>query len=387
MLLWFKKIYRKFGLNSMSFFKIDKIAQENYINSLKIPTSAIEKSYNQYLCQKFLMNKLVTIIMNIYSFIMLPYYEIKLLRNETRYKNDIKKYDAVFITDGIGIDTLPNSLINKYKSIKKIKFGEKMLLTKEDLKYFKSIEYWKKYPPYFRLKILLKTSMYSSAIKFYNPNAFISYCESSFTSQIITAWLENRNIANINIMHGEKLYLISDSFASFTKFYVWDEHYKKLLTKLKADKDQFIIELPSKLDTRKEIQQISNESEMIYDITYYLSDETEKELCDIANALKAIKNFKIKIRMHPRGNNQKGVKKYFKEFYIEDPNVIPLTKSFETTKYICSLNSTVLFEGYINKKEIILDDVSNKNKFQIQKELEYIIFEKKYKLLSKIGVE
>lgn len=387
MLFFLKKLYRKFGMNSLSFFKFSRDSQKKYIDSLKIPNTAIEKSYNQYLCQKFLMNKLIVFIMNIISYFLIPIYEMNLLKNEKKYQICIEKCDAVFFTDGIGVDTLPKSLIQQYKKIKTIKFGEKIFISKEELAYFNNIKNWRKYPPYFRLKIILKAAMYFSAIKLYNPKAFFSYCESSFTSQIITEWLENKSIKNINIMHGEKLYLIADSFSSFSEFYVWDEHYKNLLIELKADKNQFIVELPLKLNTVNKNHKKSYDSNNIYDITYYLSDEGEKELSNIAEILKKMNNYKIKIRMHPRGNNKQLVEKCFNDFFIEYPNDVSLVDSFDTTRYICSLNSTVLFEGYLNGKEVIIDDISNKTKFEKQKDLEYIMFKKKHILLSKMLME
>lgn len=237
------------------------------------------------------------------------------------------------------------------------------------------------YPPYFKLKIIIKMSMYSTIIKMYNPKAIISYVESSFTSQVMTDWLEEKGIKHINIMHGEKLYFIADSYSHFSEFYVWDIYYKELMIKMKADPNQFFIEKPESLVTK-----INLYEKVDYDITYYLSDENSHDLKRIRDLLIKMKNkgYVCKVRIHPRGNNGKQVNKIFKDFFIENSDTTSLKKSFETTKFICSLNSTVLYEGYLISKKVIIDDITRPDKYHQLKELGYIMLNKKHLLISEM---
>ena len=290
-------------------------------------------------------------------------------------------YDAIFISGGISKKTIPISILDKYKKIKVVNFGYNPSLVKDDIDYLKNKFRDKRYPSYFRLKIYIKMSMYSTIVRTYNPKAIISYVESSFTSQILTDWLEEKNIKHINIMHGEKLYFIADSFAHFSEFYVWDDYYRRLMIQLKADPEQFIIQQPSSLT-----EKINSDNNSKYYLTYYLSDENEKSIINVSKSLDSIqkKGNKCKVRIHPRGNNEHLVKKYMSNFEIENPYNVTLAQSLESTKYICSLNSTVLYEGFLKGKKVILDDISNNSKFRLLKELGYIMIEKEHLLLSKL---
>lgn len=194
------------GLNSDSFFLLSKKEQSTFLNSLNNnPNDLSCLSINQYKCQVFLMNKCFVILLNFISIIVLPIYIVI-----KRYKKCefCCKYDAVFITDGIPLKTLPSSLLSKYKNIICINFANQMSLKNTDIDYIKGLLKGKKYSPYFLLKLYIKLSMYSNIVYKYHPRAIISYSESSFTSQIITGWLENQGIKHINIMHGEKLFLL-----------------------------------------------------------------------------------------------------------------------------------------------------------------------------------
>jgi len=379
LLCFLKKEYRKFGLNSKSFFKISKENQIKYLNYLGEAKTPADRSYKQYKCQTYIMNNLFVGLLNLFSFFALPIFLLKLKKNS---KHPCKeKSDAVFISNGISTNVIPQTLIKRYNKIKMINFTENLSLTKEDIKYLKTLKEWHKYPPYFKLKVYLKMAIYSSAIRLYEPLAFISYCESSFTSQIITEWLEQKNIKNINIMHGEKLFLISDSYAYFSEFFVWDKHYKDLMIEMKAEESQFIIEQPSKFkNTKIPVKQPE------FFLTYYLSDEGEKGIIKIAKSLDILKNkgMNCKVRLHPRGNNYEVVRKYLKDFIIEDPSSIDLYESFADTEFLCSLNSTVLYEGFMLGKKVVIDDYSDKHKYETQKELGYIMINKEHLLLSEL---
>lgn len=64
----------------------------------------------------------------------------------------------------------------------------------------------------------------------YQSKAIVVHNEYSFTSSILTAYCETRNVLHINVMHGEKMYYIRDSYFRYDRCYVWDAYYRDLLS-------------------------------------------------------------------------------------------------------------------------------------------------------------
>lgn len=57
---------------------------------------------------------------------------------------------------------------------------------------------------YFLLKVTIKVAGYSFMITKYQSKAIVVHNEYSFTSSILTAYCETRNVLHINVMHGER---------------------------------------------------------------------------------------------------------------------------------------------------------------------------------------
>jgi len=56
----------------------------------------------------------------------------------------------------------------------------------------------------------------------------------------------------------------------------------------------------------------------------------------------------------------------------------------ENTKYVIGLNTTVLSEAYVEGKQIVIDDLSDKERFLDAKRRGAIAFKKKHLLLSEL---
>ena len=69
-----------------------------------------------------------------------------------------------------------------------------------------------RYTAIFSLKVTIKVAGYSFMITKYQSKAIVVHNEYSFTSSILTAYCETRNVLHINVMHGEKMYYIRDSY-------------------------------------------------------------------------------------------------------------------------------------------------------------------------------
>ncbi|MBQ2873132.1 MAG: hypothetical protein IJE89_03960 [Bacilli bacterium] len=357
-------------------YPIDK--QQKYINKFEDPKNNIERSYFQYCCQMKLYGKPIHLLLNIASLPLVIFYMIKL--KSVKLEKNTK--DAVFFNDGKPFNIIPNSILKKYNDIITISSNERCL-SKSDKRFLYKI--FKKYPFswLFWLKLIIKVSQYSYAINKYSPKAIICCSEFSFTSSILTEYCHLKNIKLINVMHGEKLYNINDSFAKFDEFYVWGQEYIDLLSLLRFDKKQFKIEVPSSLRIKKD-----NSVEIKYDFTYYLGGETIDELVRISENLRVIKNngFKVSIRPHPRYSDMSEINKIFDFLDIENLEKTTIETSLLQTKNAISLFSTVLTQAYYSSIGIgiIIDDISVPNKYEKLEELKYIMISVEHKLLSEL---
>jgi hypothetical protein len=358
-------------------FTFDIEKQKSYLIHFREPVDDIERGYYQYKCQMKLMGIVLKVLLNIGFFFPLLVYLIMLRPSSKLFME--QRVDALFLSNDIDRSILPEALLRKYLNIT---FGNNEdglnLNSKDRIFIFKII---KRYPFsfFFVFKCLLKISMYSSRIQSLNPKAIITYAEYSFTSSVLTAYCEEYNLEHINVMHGEKLFNIRDSFFHFHKCYIWDDYYKNLFFKLRADLDQFEISVPKTLKFGKDI--IVRKT---YDYTYYLGSELKDEMITIAFTLKKLseKGYKVAIRPHPRYTDFQLVNDIFRRFEIEDYKRITIKESILRTRFAISLYSTVLNQANYNGVGIIIDDVTNPCKYKKLVELEYICLNKVHKLLS-----
>ncbi|WP_332843459.1 hypothetical protein, partial [Paraclostridium bifermentans] len=210
-------------------------------------------------------------------------------------------------------------------------------------------------------------------------NAILVNSEYTFTSSILTLYCRSNNIEHINIMHGEKLFNIRDSFCEFDRFYIWDEYYKHLLTKLNMPEKQFIVSTPKikKYGINKKYNHLN--------VKYYLQLETDQELEKISSKLKELKvlGYNVFVRPHPRYSDLKKIESIFNGIKIENLDT-SIEESIDSTNYVISKFSTVLYEAYLRNKNIVIDDISNEKLYEDLKNYEYIMISKEHTLLSDI---
>ena len=205
-------------------------------------------------------------------------------------------------------------------------------------------------------------------LKRYRPKSIITTCEYSFTSSVLTDFCEENNCSLINIMHGEKLFCIRDSFFSFTKCYVLNELYIDLFIKLRAERSQFgtlpLIKKANSLPTKK--------------LVYYLQIASNKEIKTIFKVLYSLKKcgFDVFIRPHPTYSKLKIIKKLSKRTKI-NIDYKNFNDSFNDTFYCVSMFSTVLAQSYYSGTNTIIDDVTNNVTFKKLIDLDYWLLHKK----------
>jgi len=378
-----KKLQNKLLKGKQPFFIQDITEQRKLLESFPEPQNLIERSYFQYVCQAKQIPLILRIIQNTTSIFLLCNL-IFMKKREVNNLHSSQSNIAVFISGLNDVSYIPEKLQEEFDQIIHQDYLFKNKLTKSDEALIKKLlkKHWRN--PYFILKCAMKIGLYSEHINTYNPKAIITFSEFSFTSSLLTYYCNLRNIEHINIMHGEKLFNIRDSFVEFDRFYVWDEHYENLFIQLRAKKNQFKVEIPDALCLNAD-----NEDKYVHVITYYLGGEDERELTSINNDLSSIDIplDKICIRYHPRYSDINIVKKIFRGYVIENPNEVDIEKSLSMTKYAASLYSTVLYLAYVNGKKVVINDLSSPKKYELLDDLNYIMIKKPHIKLSELLIE
>ena len=364
-----KKIFKH-----RSIFDISVDKQKQIVNRFLDPKDNVERSFFQYVCQKNLDNNIKYLLLNLAALFFLPYFYFK--KNDCLYEEDA---EAVFLSAGVvRREILPEELTNQYQNVVEMK-ELSGCLDKEGKNYFFSIA--KRYPFsfYFLLKILIKIRIYTFALTNYNPKTIIVCGEYSFTSSVLTEYCNRRGVQHVDVMHGEKLFYIRDGFFYYNSVYVWDEHYIKLFNKLRADAGQFVIALPPSMQKREIIK-----TEKEVDYTYYLQKETCMELKNIRQSLMKLykKGKKVAIRPHPIYSDINTISDLFDFCEIERKDAIDIISSISRTRNVISLYSTVLYQAYLNDIQIIIDDISNQERYKRLLECDYMMLNKEHKLLS-----
>ncbi len=336
---------------------IEKLYRENKL-LLKRSNHYFLRSFLQYKCQMHKLSFVKRIALNIISpFLMIAFILYTLLCNCFFKTQDFHKNLAV-INGNINDDLIPESLQRQYQLVK-CKDNYKFILDLHVLIWLIRIISRYLFHPYFIFKLIVKISQYSYLINCYHPKVIIATSEYSFCSSVLTGFCEEQEIKHFNVMHGEKSFNIRDSFFKFSHCYIWEDYYVDLFQTLKADINQFIVERPPKQLKIISLGDSSKPPENI--IKFYWGSEYNKdELIFISQHLKRIKEmgFNIIVRFHPLHKNvfYKKVYPFLKTFKIEDPASVTLYTSLLETEYVFGTYTTVLYEGYLMNRKLIIND-------------------------------
>lgn len=358
-------------------FSCDIDKQLHYLHSFQEPIDNVERSYFQYLCQKKVTESVQFFVLNMVSMFMIPIYKMRLIHSAS--PSYVSGNNTIAFLNDISHNIIPNSLQDEAGVIKYLITEENYFLDSEDIKYLRKIHARYPYSPYFLFKTMMKISMYSYAIKRYQPKKIIAYVEFSFTSSILTDYCRFKGVEHINVLHGEKPLYIRDTFVSFDKFYVWDDFYVDQFKKLRAEGKQFVVELPPAFIVSEPICKK-------FDFTYYLGNESRTVLKRICHNLKILheKGYRVSIRPHPRYSDLHMIKEICKDIHIEDTDSVTIQNSIASTACAVALFSTVLNQSYCNGVKIAIDDISDAKRFGVLKSLNYFCLQKEHYLLSEL---
>lgn len=371
-----KIVYKK---NTGSIFLTNSQEQNDFLNSFSTPKNNLDRSLYQYLCQMEFVPLKIKFLQNIGALFLLPFY---LLKPESKEMSlNTRNSRAVFICEGVNQNIIPYELNKEFSGIIETSYNEKISFEQKDKKFIrrKILKYW--YHPFFCLKSIMKIGLYSNVINMYNPKAIVVHNEYSYTSSLLTEYCEFRGVEHINVMHGEKLFNIRDSFVKYNRFYVWDSYYVELFKLLRAPIEQFRIAIPESVNINLPI--IKHKE---YEYTYYLGFENEEELRSIEKNLRKlnVSPSKICIRYHPRYSDKKMIESILGKYSLENPKEVALNQSLANTLCVISLYSTVLYQAYQNNIPILIDDISMPEKFNKLKDLKYIMLTKKPRYFSEV---
>lgn len=374
--IFFRRIVASFSKRKRCFSEQEKM---EYIYSFPEPRSDFDRTLYQYKCTMKRWTWYQRIMVNVGATVTLVPYYLKLYNTKVKKKEFC---DAIFFSDRISVDTIPMSVQRKYPNTKVLRLGENMILNWSDLKFIFENIVLRKVTPYYLLKLIFKLGMISYAIKSYNPKAIISYSEESFTTSLMTKYCEKQNIEYIGIQHGERLFELKLTFFRCSKYYLWDEYYIKLFSRMRCELSQFIIEQPQTLKFEK----CSLLQTRKVDFTFYLQDETTETISRIYEYVKILqdKGATVKIRPHPQWTDLKLLNK-FSYNIIQSCKEVDLVASLSGTCYAVGRCSTVLFQAYNVGIPVVIDDISDPNEFYELEQSCYILLNVPHVLLSNIG--
>ena len=326
------------------------------------------------------------LIYNIGAMFLMPLVHSK-LRRANNYAKLIEKVDAVIenVPRLPNSDVLPEDLREKYNSVKEIELidYEESLLSNIGEDIYREIKRRYFFHFYYRMILLQKLGMFSNYLVRYNPKIIAFYsCEREFSGPLQTLLCERSGSRYVSFMHGDYLSTLSFAFQKYSQYYVWDESYVKMFESLKCDSPMPVYR-PKKL---KGIATAIEENRCEYFATYYFSDETQDEALKIYEVFKKYETYglRTKIRPHPRFSDIEMLKRVFKDIEIEDHAIWDLKESITKSLFIVGLTTTVLSEAYFSGKKIVMDDVSNRDKFNGLAERGYVMMNRPHILLSKL---
>jgi len=392
-----KHIYEYMTSNKFNINKFDIKNDQKYVDLLAYKyKDIIEKddmksyfyrSFLQYKCQIHKLSFYKKLILNFISLIAIPLFVIFLIYNSLLNKNlntqSLEHNKTILL--GFPItrdkDLIPKSIIVNYKAISMNSKKYILTLDKDVWIFLKFLLKYFTYSFYFIFKLLIKITLYNYFCQKYTPVAIIDNAEISFTSSILTAYLKRKNILYIDVMHGEKLFDIRDSFFRFSECWVWNKHYINIFKRLYAYEKQFKIGISPRHKKLKN-NKIFFKNKKILKFYWGSEGESKKEeLQYILNGLHKLKGegYKIIVRCHPSHINKNKFYRdgqyFFNDFILENAENKDSFHSLLGTYYALGTFTSILYEADLMGKAIVINDYDN-NLSSLEK-LDYILVKNK----------
>ena len=387
------RIHERFATSSLSIETTSEDIKRwhMFIDNFKEPTDCYELAYYKYCCRMYYFSFFKRIVINTLGLGALFVTWFFLFISRTSLKKPIKGLAVLERARDIPnyTDIVPNDIFTENDRVVVVdnhneKFGR---VCKEAKKY-----YWrcvKRHPFnfFFNYFVYMELVAHSGILLSQNPETTIVYInERNVASPILTEFYHEQGRKLFSFMHGEYPFQLVCAFMKFSRYYIWDVSYKKMfIDDLRCQMDEYVIYTPQKLKKKWNLPA----GDLKYFCTYYFSGEDEETIGNVIKILQNISEhgYKCKVRPHPRdtqhikllNNLLMSVK-----VNVELPSEVTLQESLACSKYIVGLQSTVLSEAVVEGKEIVLDDISNKEHFEVLKLQKYNVFNKPHILFSEL---
>lgn len=364
---------------------------ESFLAQFPETNDCFELSYYKYLCRMYyfpLWKKILVNVLGFGAFFIELFY---LAFSRKSLKKPIRELAVIERARDIPdfSDISPDRSIISSGMVKVIenhneKFG---FLCKEAKKY-----YWnnvRKHPFsfFYNYFVYMELVTHSSILLEHNPEVTVVYInERNVASPILTDFYNEQGRKLYSFMHGEYTLRLILGFMRFDRYYVWDDSYIGMFSKdLRCQIKEYVVYTPRKLQKKWNL----DEYVPAYYCTYYFSGEDENTIRKIVSNLEllSVNGLKCKIRPHPRFKLHIELLKNLlinSDITLESVADVSLKESLGSTQYVIGLQSTVLSEAYIEGKEIVLDDVSNKEHFELLQLQKFNVFNKPHRLLSEL---
>lgn len=370
-------------------------AQKAFFSSLPAAQDDYQRAYNRYLCKLKWFPWWYGLCMGVVSFFALPVcWAIFVLRGKRYAKTraEAQTCDAIITQSAIlpYDDIIPEELVKKYPRMLGIDVPsmQEMYIDEGAQAIIGKCLRQHPFSFFFNFTILYQLARYCVWIRKYKPKAIIRYAhEKQIEMPLVSLFCEQQGIESLAFMHGVCQYKLTQAYLRTTKFYVWDEHYIELFTGMGCPREQFVLYKPAKLSGICEPRK--NPDDYSYYATYYLCNENKAALQKIAQEMTILRDSgrRCKIRPHPRASDMALVNEIFGGLEIEDTRTVSLADSLECTRYTIALTSTVLSQAYYSGKEIVLDDCTERESFELLEEKQNIMINKPHRLLSELLAE
>ena len=363
------KILRFLQRGDRGSFSVPVEEQRAFLDSLGEAHNDIDRGLLQYLCQNYFVPKWKVLFFNMLAAILVPfillYYLFKGL-----FVNDYETVTSIIERKGME-EVIPSVVKERYHPDERF-WHEASSLVLGDISFLLKMVIRAPLHPYFILKAMMNITYYSDMIRRHHPSSIIQFGEYSFSSSILTAYCHSHGVRHINIMHGEKLFFIRDSFFHYDECYVWDEYYVELFRSLKAEPTQFRVALPSSMQI--DIEAYHN-PEVYADYKYYLALYSEYQIQSIIQSMAFAKYLgkTVKYRPHPRYSDIELLRSYVSPEEIEFPEKVGIMESISNLTYAVGSYSTVLSQAYFSGKKVLLDDMTFKNQYDNLYSMKYIL--------------
>ncbi len=366
------KILKWLTKGNKKWYERDIDSSLEYVKSFKEPKSLWQRSYYQFMCYRYDVPVWKRLAYSVGAVILLPlslaYF--RFAHFKAKFVREIK-----CVGDCADVPSmLPESLKRDYDINLDVYYNAGYGLSHADIMYLirRAPAYF--YSPSFLLHIIFKIAAYSNIFHKYRPIVMVCHNEYSYSSSALTDYCRYHHVLHINIMHGERLINIRNAFFEYDKCYVWHEHYKKIYLDMRSGTkpEDFIIELPKDLS----INVAESFSKEAYaDYKYYLAEVGYEEMKSIVASMLPLKEkgFTIKFRPHPRYTNTSWLKELVSPEEIEDPFTTSINTSIASCKYVVGSYSTVLLQAYLCGQGVLVDDVTFKDRIDIQRKARHIV--------------